>query len=111
MSKPISVVIADDHAMFSDSLANWLRAVPDIEVLHVASNGDDAVSQAVASQPDVVLLDIDMPGLACFDAAGIIASHCPNCAIIFVSAHTHDHYIEQAPGSRGRRLRHQERTA
>ena len=96
MSTPISVLIADDHGLFGESLAHLLETVPDIKVVGVVVNGDEAVDQAVERQPDIVLLDINMPGLACFDAAKIIAGHCPQCAIIFVSAHTHDHYIEQA---------------
>ncbi len=96
MSKPITVLIADDHEMFAGSLASWLRGAPDIGVVEVVDNSEAAVRQAVAGRPDVVLLDIDMPGLPCFDAARIITQHCPNCAILFVSAHTHDHYIERA---------------
>jgi two-component system response regulator NreC len=96
VSKPIAVLIADDHEMFADSLASWLRGAPDIGVVEVVDNSEAAVRQAVAGRPDVVLLDIDMPGLPCFDAARIITQHCPNCAILFVSAHTHDHYIERA---------------
>jgi two-component system response regulator NreC len=96
VSKPITVLIADDHEMFAGSLASWLRGAPDIGVVEVVDNSEAAVRQAVAGRPDVVLLDIDMPGLPCFDAARIITQHCPNCAILFVSAHTHDHYIERA---------------
>ncbi|MFH1746244.1 MAG: response regulator transcription factor [Planctomycetota bacterium] len=96
MKTPISVLIADDHALFTEALTKWLADISDIRVVAVVTNAEDAVTQAAEHQPDIVLMDIDMPGLGCFEAANIISEHCPNTAIIFVSAHTHDHYIERA---------------
>ena len=96
MSELISILIADDHALFADTFAGWLEAADDMHVVAVVENGDDAVSRAIEHKPDVVLLDIDMPGLSCFEAARLIVNNCPECAIIFISAHTHDYYIEQA---------------
>ncbi|MGD8450230.1 MAG: response regulator transcription factor [Phycisphaerae bacterium] len=93
---PIKILIADDHAMFASTLSGWLRGQTDIEVLGIAASAEEAINQAVDLQPDVVLMDIDMPGLACFAAARILSDRCPDCAVIFVSAYTHDHYIEQA---------------
>jgi len=65
-------------------------------VVDILTRADDAVEKVLECRPDVLLLDIDMPGLSCFEAARIIAKRCPSCALIFVSAHKHDHYIEQA---------------
>jgi DNA-binding NarL/FixJ family response regulator len=96
MSEMIDVLIADDHAMFAGALAQWLKGAPDIRVVGVVHRTEEAVDRAVELQPDVVLLDIDMPGLVPFEAARLIMSRCPNCAIVFVSAFTHDQYIEQA---------------
>ena len=96
MRAPIRVLIADDHAMFARTLAEWLGSAADMCVVAVVHQADDAVTAAIELRPDVILMDIDMPGLSCFDAAGIIAKRCDPCAIIFVSAFTHDHYIEHA---------------
>lgn len=96
MNPPISVLIADDHALFTEALVKWLEVVPDLRVVGTVAGAEDAVKQAVAHAPDVILLDIDMPGLGCFEAARIIGDHCPDTAVIFVSAHNNDHYIEQA---------------
>jgi len=96
MSKPIGVVIADDHAMFASALAEWLKSAEGMRVLAVVHRADHAVTAAIEHNPDVILMDVDMPGLSCFDAARIIAKRRTRCAIIFVSAFTHDHYIEQA---------------
>lgn len=96
MSQPTTILIADDHAMFAQTLAHWLRAEPDLCVLEVVNTADAAVKRAVEARPDVLLLDIAMPGLDCFEAARLLGQHCPDCAIIFVSGFAHDHYIEQA---------------
>ena len=72
-----------------------------VDSLHRDKNIDSeyvfqAIESALELMPDVVLMDIDMPGLICFDAAQRIAGLCPTARIIFLSAFFHDHYIEQA---------------
>jgi DNA-binding NarL/FixJ family response regulator len=96
MTKPIRILIADDHAMIAQALATLLSAAPDISVVDVVHRTEDAVTRADEQKPDVVLLDIDMPGLSCFEAARIIQARCASCAVVFVSAFTHDQYIQQA---------------
>ena len=96
MNGPVSVLLADDHALVRGALASWLQSAPDITVVADVSNADDACTEALRLQPDVVVLDIDMPGLLCFDAATKIKRQCPQTRIIFLSAFFHDRYIEQA---------------
>jgi two-component system NarL family response regulator len=62
-SKKISVLIADDHRLFAEALEAILASEPEIEIVGRASNGDEAVEQALALHPDVILMDIAMPGL------------------------------------------------
>jgi two-component system NarL family response regulator len=62
-SKKISVLIADDHRLFADALEAILASEPEIEIVGRASNGEEAVEQALALHPDVILMDIAMPGL------------------------------------------------
>ncbi len=65
--KKIRVVVADDHTVFRAGLKLLLNAVPDIEVVGEASDGDDAVAKTAELAPDVLLLDIAMPGLMGID--------------------------------------------
>lgn len=96
MTAQVRVLLADDHAMLRTTLASWLRSTNDITVVSEVGNADDAVTQALALNPDVVVMDIDMPGLSCFDAARTIKSRLPETRIIFLSAFIHDRYINEA---------------
>ena len=62
-SKKISVLIADDHRLFAEALEAILASEPAIEVVGHARNGEEAVEQALALSPDVILMDIAMPGV------------------------------------------------
>lgn len=94
--RPISVLLADDHSLVRDMLAARLEAESDLTVVAAVSNGQQAVDKAAEHGPDVVLLDIDMPGLLAFEAARSIKQSNPQIRVIFLSAFFHDHYIEQA---------------
>lgn len=93
--KKIKVLIVDDHAALREPLALALSAEPDIEAA-TAPEAERAVALAAADPFDVVLMDIDMPGLDCFAAARRIAEARPAAKIIFLSAFAHDSYIESA---------------
>ena len=96
MNRPLTVLLADDHALLRDSLASLIRGTGDISVVGQVGSADEAIPEAVRHSPDVLLMDIDMPGLQCFDAARTIRARCPRTKIIFVSAFFHDRYIEEA---------------
>ena len=63
MAEPIRILIADDHPVVRDGLAAMLGTQPDFEVVATAANGQEAVRLAAELQPDVVLLDLEMPEL------------------------------------------------
>jgi two-component system, NarL family, response regulator len=63
MAGPIRVLIADDHRLFAEALEAILESEPEIEVVGRARNGEEAVAQALALKPDVILMDIAMPGV------------------------------------------------
>ena len=63
MPSNIRVLIADDHRLFAEALEAILDSEPDIEVVGRARNGEEAVEQALALTPDVILMDIAMPGV------------------------------------------------
>ncbi len=92
----VRILLVDDHALVRDALGHRLVQEPGLEIVATAGSADEALDVIVQSQPHIVLLDIDMPGLICFDAAKRMQAILPEIRIIFVSAHIHDQYIEQA---------------
>ena len=96
MSEIITVLLADDHTLVRATLADRLATETDLEVVAQVGNADEAVSQCIQRQPDIVLMDIDMPGLQCFEAARTIQARCPNTRIVYLSAFLSDRYIEEA---------------
>jgi two-component system response regulator NreC len=96
MAGEIRLLVVDDHALVRGVLAERLRAEPGFNVVGSAGTANEAIDQALQLNPDIILLDIDMPGLDSFDAAHRLHNLRPKIQIIFLSAHTHDHYIERA---------------
>jgi len=64
----IRIMLADDHTLFRQGIRTLIAAEADMEVIGEASNGGDAVERAGELRPDVVLMDIGMPGLSSFEA-------------------------------------------
>jgi DNA-binding NarL/FixJ family response regulator len=93
---PFSVLIADDHALVRDMLAQHLEREPGISLVGATADAGEALALAEHEKPDVVVLDIDMPGLSAFEAARKIASSAPRARIVFLSGYLNDAYIEQA---------------
>ncbi len=96
MTSGIRILVADDHALVRGALAERLRREPEFEVVGTAGTADEAIELSMQLQPHIVLMDIDMPGLICFDAARTMTTTSPDVRIIFLSAFIHDWYIEQA---------------
>jgi DNA-binding NarL/FixJ family response regulator len=96
MSKAISILIADDHDSLRELLKDRLEAEPDMKVVAHVGDAEAAAAQAAALKPDIVMLDIDMPGLSAFDAAERMKAHAPGIRVIFFTAFVRDHFIERA---------------
>lgn len=96
MNPTIKLLVVDDHALVRDALADRLQREPDIDIVGTAATADEAIEKTIESKPDIILMDIDMPGLDCFDAAKTITSLQPDTRIVFLSAYHHDSYIEKA---------------
>jgi DNA-binding NarL/FixJ family response regulator len=96
MHGDIKILVVDDHALVRGALSERLSREPGFVVVATASTADEAIEKSVEYKPDVVLMDIDMPGLICFDAARTMENTSPSSRIIFLSAFLHDWYIEQA---------------
>ena len=78
-------LIVDDHAMVRQGLRSILETYPDLEVIGEAANGIEAVESAVSNQPDVVVMDINLPGLNGIDATRRIKKEVPNTVVIGLS--------------------------
>ncbi|MBN2318355.1 MAG: response regulator [Acidobacteria bacterium] len=83
--KKIRVLLADDHIVMRQGLSRLLRGEPDIEVVGEASDGKSAVSLVRETSPDVILMDINMPGMGGIEAARIIHEELPEIRIIGLS--------------------------
>ncbi len=81
----IRILIADDHPLFRDGMHGLLDSVPYTEVVGEATSGDEVISQASALQPDVILMDIKMPGTNGIAATREILAASPHIAILMVT--------------------------
>ena len=97
------VIVVDDDAIVVRSLATILGAEPDIEVAGTGTSGEEAVSLFSACEPDVVLMDIQMPGGDGLSAAEKILAADPAARVVFLTTFSDDDYIVQALrlGARG----------
>lgn len=81
----ISVVLADDHTIVRDGLRALLEANPEIKVVGDASTGVEAVARASELKPDIIIMDISMPGLNGIEASKRIIDSNPNVGVIILS--------------------------
>jgi len=103
MINRIRVLIADDHPLFRDGLRTLLESVEDIEVLGEAATGEEAITQATTLQPDIILMDINMPGQNGIEATRrIIAAH-PHITVLILTMFDEDASVFAAirAGARG----------
>ncbi len=84
------VLIVDDMAQVRQDLRTILPLAGEIEVVGEAANGLEAVSQAETLQPDVVLIDLEMPVLDGYEAARRIKTHRPACRVIALTVHGYE---------------------
>jgi DNA-binding NarL/FixJ family response regulator len=96
MTTPISILLADDHTMVRGTLKRRLEDESDLCVVAAVGTADEALAEAIRLRPNIVLMDIDMPGRACFEASRAIQSRSPDTRIIFLSGFFNDRYIAQA---------------
>jgi DNA-binding NarL/FixJ family response regulator len=89
----IQVLIADDHTLFRKGVRNMLEAETDMHVVGEAGSGEEAVAQARALMPDVVLMDIKMPGLDGVEATRILHCEMPHLGIVFCTMFDDDEFV------------------
>jgi DNA-binding NarL/FixJ family response regulator len=99
----LRVLIADDHPIFRDGIRALLASVPDFEVTGEAATGEEAIAAAAASQPDVVLMDLQMPGIGGVEATRQILFASPHIRVLIVTMFEDDYSVFTAmrAGARG----------
>ena len=93
---PTRVMLVDDHELVRSALASLLDREDDVEVICTASDGAEAVEVATDTAPDVVVMDVSMPGLSAFEATRAIQRRCPNTRVLFLSAYPHDCHLRDS---------------
>lgn len=103
MTESIQILIADDHTLFRDGLRALFSSLPDTAVAGEASTGREAIEQAEKLQPDVVLMDIQMPGINGIEATQAIVETSPHIGVIIVTMFEDDDSVFSAmrAGARG----------
>lgn len=92
----IRIVLADDHTLLRRTLANFLQTNADIVVIDEAGNGDEALEKVLQNQPDILLLDLNMPGRGGLDALPEIRQKAPDVKVLVLTGRDDDHYIMRA---------------
>ena len=96
MSGKIRVLIVDDIAESRDNVAKLLRFEPDVEVVGMADNGEQALSLCERLEPNIVLMDVNMPGMDGITATTRITSRFPNTAVIMMSVQNEPEYLRRS---------------
>jgi YesN/AraC family two-component response regulator len=92
----IRILLVDDQALLCEVLKTWLEVEDDFQVVGIAHNGEEALARVETLQPDIVLMDIDMPEMDGLHATTIICQRFPYVKVIFLSAHDNDTYLGQS---------------
>src|SRR5436190_602169 len=92
MSSPIRVILADDHPIVRLGIRTELEKLEGVELVGEASDGREAVEMAKDLQPDVVFMDISMPGLRGLEATAAITKQCPKVRVIILSRWDNEEY-------------------
>jgi len=95
-TKPIRVMLVDDHAVVRSGLSAFLMAYDDLELVGEASGGEEAIRLCEQAQPDVVLMDLVMPGMDGATATGLIREACPQIQVIALTSFKEQELVEGA---------------
>ncbi len=103
LSEPTRVLLADDHRLFREGVASLLERAGDMELVGEAATGEEAVRLAVEQFPDVVLMDLKMPGIGGIEATRVILGRSPHVGVVVVTMFEDDESVFAAlkAGARG----------
>jgi two-component system response regulator NreC len=91
----IRLILVDDHEIVRIGLRMLLQAQPDIEIVAEASSGEEAIDLVQMHQPDVVLMDVTMPGMSGMEATRQLKASCPSVAVLALTIHEEEDYFFQ----------------
>lgn len=94
--EPIRLLLADDQALVRGALAALLDLEPDLQVVAEVGNGDEVLAAALASEPDVALLDVEMPGMDGVAATRAVREALPSCRVLVVTTFGRPGYLRAA---------------
>jgi DNA-binding NarL/FixJ family response regulator len=94
--KPIRILVADDHPIVRSGISSILATQPDFEIVGEAANGNDAVAAAARLAPDLVLMDLRMPGLNGVGASTAILAARPSTRIVVLTTYASDGEVLRA---------------
>ncbi len=93
---PIRIVIVDDHPMVAEGIQSILESYDDVEVIAVFGTGQEIIDRISDLDPDVILLDLNMPGIGGLTTTEIILERRPDTRILILSMHDSPEYISSA---------------
>jgi DNA-binding NarL/FixJ family response regulator len=91
----ITILLAEDHVVVREATAEVVDHQPDMRVVGQAGTGEEAVALAREVQPDVIVMDIAMPRLNGLEATRRIATECPGCRVLVLTAREEERYVVQ----------------
>src|SRR5438067_7040391 len=91
----IKCLVVDDHTLFRDGIRRLLDSEPDVQVTGEACDAVEALEKVRELKPDVVLMDIGMPGMSSFEAARVIERNHPGTRLIFLTMYEDEEYLLQ----------------
>jgi DNA-binding NarL/FixJ family response regulator len=101
VNRKIKVLLVDDHALFRCGMGRLLSLYDDLEVIGEAGTGEEALQTAAEAVPDVILMDIDMPGEGGISATAAIHAHYPHCRVLLLTGHRRYAVAGLQAGARG----------
>jgi len=93
--KKIRLMLVDDHDVVRVGLKTYLQTQEDFEVVAEAGSGEEAVPRAMQAKPDIILMDITMPGMDGMEATRRLRVLCPDCLILALTVHDDKQYFMQ----------------
>lgn len=90
---PITILLVDDHDVVRTGLRSFLNAQEDVRVVAEAHNGEEALQRAEQTNPDLIIMDITMPGMDGLDATRKLKARNPNCLVLALTVHEDKQYF------------------
>jgi len=90
---PLRVMLVDDHALVREGLRHILAATPGIEVVAEAGEGGEALRRAAETKPDLVVLDLSLPGISGLELTAQLRALLPSVRVLILSVHDHPEYV------------------